>query len=408
MSKRRPKGTGSVRKEKLANGKVKWKGYVVCGYSTEGNPKRKCFSGDTQKEVQEKMAAFQVEQMNSVKVTSKKQSIKSNISLQDYVAYCLFKKQFNKLKETTLARYNCTLENQIEGSNLGKMPINTITNEDLEDYYDSLMEEYEMRESKRKKNPESYIKNVHKLINKSLKVAVKEGLIHENPASEIDLPKTMFEVEEERLMYFKEEEQKEFLKSAVGNRYYALFLMAFRTGLRQGELIGLRWSDINFDEKYVYVRRTTKTISVLDEERNKHYMTIETEPKTKSSKRKVPLTPELIEELKRHKKQLLKEQDKNYEVYFHFEDFVFPTEWGTMVDARNLTRTYQRILNRADISYRNFHSIRHTFATRLFEKGVAPKKVQKLMGHKDIATTMNIYTHINEEALYDDVALLDS
>lgn len=405
---RRTKGTGSLRKITLANGETKWKGTVVCGHSTDGKVKRKTFTGKLQKDVQMKMnKCYDEYHAKKQEQDALSPDATDTQTFEKYAIEWLFTKRYGELKETTIARYEGIITKFIEGSRLGKFKMNDITRESLREHYELLLDEYIGRESKRIKNPNSYIKNIHKVINSVLAEAASEGMILQNPASRMRLPKAIFQTKEERLLYFKETEQKAFLQVASTSRYYALFLMAFRTGLRQGELLGLRWSDIDFENNYVTVNRTVKSISVLDKNRKKTYKTIELPPKTLSSQRRVPLTPEVIRELKSYATKQEQEREAYKEIYFDKGDFVFTTKLGLMIDARNLTRAYTRLLKSTGIPHKGFHSIRHSYATRLFERGVAPKKVQKLMGHKDITTTMNIYTHINSEDLHDDVALLD-
>ena len=129
-------------------------------------------------------------------------------------------------------------------------------------------------------------------------------------------------------------------------------------------------------------------------------------PKTKSSIRTIPIPSNVSKELKRHKKQQDKEILKHGDLY-QKNGLVFCTELGNYIDTRNLTRSYARALAKADIQHKKFHSMRHTYATRLFEADVPIKTVQKLMGHSDITTTMNIYTHVMPEKMTEDVQKLN-
>ena len=134
---------------------------------------------------------------------------------------------------------------------------------------------------------------------------------------------------------------------------------------------------------------------------------LEHDPKTKSSIRTIPLPINIVKELKKHKAEQDKEILKNGELY-QKNNLVFCTELGGYLDTRNLTRSYARALAKAGIEHKKFHSMRHTYATRLFENDVPIKTVQSLMGHNDITTTMNIYTHVTPEKMTDEVQKLNS
>lgn len=117
------------------------------------------------------------------------------------------------------------------------------------------------------------------------------------------------------------------------------------------------------------------------------------EPKTKNSKRTIPIPSAIAVELKRHKIRQAEEKLKARDIYVD-NDLVFPNAIGEPTDAKNITRSYKRALRRADISYKNFHAMRHTYSTRLFEADIPLKTVQELLGHADISTTANVYTHV--------------
>lgn len=137
-------------------------------------------------------------------------------------------------------------------------------------------------------------------------------------------------------------------------------------------------------------------IAKVKSDGTRSWSVVEHTPKTLFSIRTIPIPTSVTNELKLHKERQDKEKEKNVEIY-EDNDLVFATETGNYIDTRNLTRSYERALAKANIPYRNFHSLRHTYATRLFEKDVPVKTVQALMGHKDITTTMNIYTHVIPE-----------
>ncbi|MCI5636626.1 MAG: site-specific integrase [Sarcina ventriculi] len=126
------------------------------------------------------------------------------------------------------------------------------------------------------------------------------------------------------------------------------------------------------------------------------YTTIIQPPKTETSIRTVPIPSNIIQKLKQFKITQNKERLSNGELYMP-SDLVFTTPIGTPINTSNLRKIYSRLLKKADINNIKFHALRHTYATRLFEEGVQIKTVQSLLGHSDINTTMNIYTHVTSD-----------
>lgn len=184
------------------------------------------------------------------------------------------------------------------------------------------------------------------------------------------------------------------------------FSLALGSGLRIGELLGLKWNDINFENKELKISRSIKRVKCFDENSDTKTKIIEQLPKTKYSIRTIPLPEVIINELKRHKNIILKERLKAGEIYKD-NDLVFPNEIGGYIDARNLTKRYKRVLSRANIPYRKFHALRHTYATRLFENGVSLKVIQVLLGHSSMEITANIYTHVLPDEKVRAVDVLD-
>lgn len=147
------------------------------------------------------------------------------------------------------------------------------------------------------------------------------------------------------------------------------------TGIRIGELLALRWEDIDFEKKLLYINHTITIMKNSDK-----IQWILGEPKTKKSKRVIPLPINILKELKKIKK---KNQSK----------FVITTRKNECVTIRSYQRTFEKILKKCNIPHQNFHSLRHTFATRALESGMDIKTLSELLGHQDAMITLNRYSH---------------
>jgi integrase len=175
-----------------------------------------------------------------------------------------------------------------------------------------------------------------------------------------------------------------FLETACGDRLEALFVLAIHTGLRQGELLGLKWEDVDLESGTLRVRRTlatTKSGPML------------TAPKTKGSRRSVKLTQGTLDALRSHLKRQL--QEIRAGSLWRENGLVFASETREPLDRRYLTsRRFKGLLESAGLPEIRFHDLRHTCATLLLSKNVNPKIVSEMLGHATIAITLDTYSHI--------------
>ena len=197
-----------------------------------------------------------------------------------------------------------------------------------------------------------------------IKQAVKWTLIPRNIAEYVDPPK----VPRKEINPLSEEQVKRLLEAAQGNKLEALYVLAVHTGMRSGELLGLRWKDVDLEGGIVQVRR-----SVF----NGH---IEA-PKSVKGNRSIKLTRTSIRALREHERT---------------SEWVFCTNVGTTISVHNLhNRSWKPLLLRAELPHTTrFHDLRHTCATLLLIKGVHPKIVQEMHGHSSITITLDTYSHV--------------
>ena len=182
------------------------------------------------------------------------------------------------------------------------------------------------------------------------------------------------------------EEQKLFLETIKETSNYNQYALLLQTGLRTGEMIGLRWADVDFKKRVLHIRRTMEFRQSTGE-------WITGEPKTKNSIRDIPLTQEAVNILKRQKEKLISLNVDSS----RFPDSVFLRKDGTPEKNTTYDSTLFYYCDKAGIRRFSMHVLRHTFATRCIESGMRPKTLQMILGHSTIGVTMNLYVHVTDE-----------
>lgn len=209
-----------------------------------------------------------------------------------------------------------------------------------------------------------------------------DGLIPRNAAASVRPPQPR----REEIRPLDRDQVRAFLDVVSGDRLEALYVIAITAGLRRGELLGLKWEDVDLDAGTLQVRRT------LSETRDGRVY----EPPKSGKGRGIRLTKRAVAALRAHRKAQLEERIARAKLGLWEENgLVFASEIGTPIQGRNMMRHYKIRLQRAglDTGFR-FHDLRHTCATLLLRQGVHVKFVQELLGHSDVALTLNVYSHI--------------
>jgi integrase len=221
---------------------------------------------------------------------------------------------------------------------------------------------------------------IHAVLHRSLKQAFKWGIIGRNPASVVTRPKVV----RKEMMTLNDNQVRTLILIAKGTRYEVLFWLAVTTGMRQGELLGLRWSDLDWRSKKLHVQRQLQRTSAGQ---------IFSEPKSAAGRRVIMLGDETIKKLRAHLGVLSQERQIAGEQWQE-NDLIFPSTKGTPWDQRNMYKYYKRFLRKAGLPDIRFHDLRHTAATLMLQQGVHPKVVQERLGHADITLTLNTYSHV--------------
>lgn len=375
----------TIYKKKIKNGKE----YYFYRLRHENLSTPKDIYATSVKELQEKIKAIKYELDNEI--------VTSNESFSIFLFNWLFDVKFLQVKPSTQERYEILYRKYIKDSRLSQIKIRDITLADIQTYYSKLL-----------KNGTSVncILNVNKLVTPCIRYAYNNNLILKDFTKSIILPKEDQQTKlnkENKVKPFTLDEQIRFISAIKGHELEILFITALNTGMRQGELFALTWKDINFKKLYIDVNKTAKGVTEVSKEGRKHWKTIVQTPKTVKSIRHIPIPYDLADLLKKHKIHQLELKLKLANQY-EDNDLVFCTMYGKYLNSSNVRKRFNTIIDNMNASNENdknkliaprrFHDLRHSYATRLFELREDPRTVQELMGHSNVATTSNTYTHV--------------
>lgn len=366
MAKKRGNGEGSITYHKAS------KRYI--GQYTKPNGKRGAVYGKTRAEVKEKLIKVLAE------IQTHTYTEKNDITLLELVKSIVEDKyNLNKIGESTYRTDLDTIK-RLESDEIGGIKIQKMTTEHLKEYHNRMVNKYEYSNTIIHKN--------YGLINQALRKSVAKGYIRYNLLeNKEELSKPKSKKMDKVVCSFTVKEQEKFLealKSYENTTYKNIMLLALFTGMRSGEILALKLSDIDFENNVIHIQRSMT--------RNKEGKTIiGKKTKTYNSRRDITMTDTI--------KKILKDSVRNFK--FNEEKLLFSRKnvdddkyWisGSMINS-----AFKRLCQKHNVGKGfdvNFHMLRHTYATRCIESGMQAKVLQKKLGHKDISVTLNTYTDI--------------
>jgi integrase len=361
-----------AKKGKRGNGEAdvyprKNKDGKVIGYrgpywvQTADGPKRRYVSGKTKTEARAKLAKARATRDEGLIFDTE------NMTLREYLERWLNDSVRARLRPSTYESYSWLIRKHIAPT-LGNVKLKALSAAHLQSFYCSKSDEGLTRT----------VEYLHDVLHAALKQAVRWGMVPRNVADAVDPPKT---AKKER-DYLSLEEVKILWEAAKGDRFETLYILAVTTGMRRGELLGLKWADIDLDREMLAVRRALapdgKTFTL---------------PKNGKG-RSIRLTPQAVKALERHRKAQDDERSKLGNVWKE-NGLVFPSTVGTPMNPDNLVyRSFKPLLRRAGLKEIRFHDLRHTFGYLMLEAGEHPKVVQEMLGHSQISLTLDTYSHV--------------
>ena len=377
MAKRRSNGEGSIVKNMRNGIQIGWRASITIGTDDKGKLIRKQFTGKTQQDVKYKLQEYKKQMLMGVLNEDK-------LTVSDWFYSWLFDYRKQDLKPKSFQRYHGIYKNYIENTDFGNIKLNDLRTTHLQRHYKKLLDNGVTPTT---------IRQINTNLKTCLNEAERQGYIQKNWCKLVTLPK---KEDNKEVKVLTKQEQEKFLEAIKGHELELLYIVALGTGLRIGEILGLKWSDIDFKNNELHVNRSLQKAAIYEDDKIVRYEVQETTPKTKNSLRTIPVPQNIIKKLIAHKKDqnelilLLQEEYDN-------KNYVFCNKLGKPIEDKRPGRNLKTILTSISIEPIKFHALRHTYATRLFEAGIPPKTVQHLMGHSDIETTMNIYTHVMKE-----------
>ena len=351
---------------------------ATIGKNPDGSRMRKQFLGASKKEAEQKGDEFLENLKNGLNLNFEA------MTLSELMKIWLFRIVKTNASDNTFDRYESVYRNYVASSNLAFLKVFKIERMHLQNHYSQMSED---------NFTYSQIFNLNKLLKMFFNYALDEGYIRKNPCIRLIIPKaTKSEDEPENIDPFTNDEVRRISEKASSSMKI-LFLMGLATGMRRGELLGLRVKDVNLDSGLINVQMALKKVKKFDSTGGHQRVTILEPPKTKTSIRSVPIPSALIENLRQH---LLSEEEKHLKLSesFSSESLFFTSETCTAFDGKNIGTAWKRLLKRVEVRYRSFHNIRHTYATRLFEARVPLITISRLLGHANTNITANIYISV--------------
>ena len=367
MAKRRANGEGSIRKRPDG----RWEGRYTAGRDPEtGKTVYKNVLGKTQAEVKAKLkqAIQETSEVDTLKAAQYTVGQWMDIWFENYAKI--------KVRPTSHQTYRGYIDNHIK-PNIGKIQLNKLTTLELQKLYKKLLSRGRVDRIEAKGQPKGLspktVRNIHQVISSAMDFAKAQKLIAVNPTDGCALPK----LEHREMKTLPVEQLASFLREAKESGVFEMYYIELATGLRRGELLGLKWEDLNLEQCTLRVQRQVSRINGE---------VVEAPLKTKNSYRTISLGTDAV--------GILKEQRKKC----GSSEYVFPSPTGGPISPDSVIQMLHRVLKRAGLPKVRFHDLRHTFATVALQNGVDIKTVSGMLGHYSAGFTLDTYAHVTTAA----------
>lgn len=335
-----------------------------CAAVTLDGGKRGYFYGPTQKAVQDKLRAAKRAIDDGLPVSSGRQKVSYFLDrwLREVAA--------PTVRPSTYILYRQLLSHHVIPT-VGHLPLAKLSPQDLTGLYGTLAQRLAPRS----------VGHVHRVLHRALRDALRWGLVARNVCDAVSPPK----VPRQEMRVLAPDQARALIAAVDGDPLEALYILAVTAGLRQGELLALKWRDFDADAGRLSVSRTVRYISGEG--------SIEGEPKSARGRRNVLLAPLAVASLRRHRARQTEQRLRA--IAWEDNDLIFGNEVGRHIEATNLLRrSFRPLLAQAGLPAVRFHDLRHTAATLLLLAGVHVKVVSEMLGHSSVSLTLDTYSHV--------------
>ena len=380
-SKKNAAGCGNIRKKIVKrNGKEYpyWEARYTVGFDPgTGKQIQKSVTGKTQKEVAQKLKELTAALDAGTYIAPNKMTVAQWLDTwqAEYLA---------NVKPSTVSSYEATIRNHLKPG-IGAIRLDALTTHDIQEFYNSLRSPTE----KRKDLSSKTIKNIHGILHHALQQAMLNNYIRTNPANACVLPK----VTKKKVKPMNEHQITDFLKAIKGHKYENMFLVALFTGIREGEVCGLQWECVDFDNGTILIDKQLQSLRGKVRGDREKYALI---PTKNGKERTITAAPFIMNLLWKTKRA----QDANRKDFgsdFQENGLVFTDEIGNRVTPQALYRAFKLVVTELGMKDVRFHDLRHSYAVDSLKSGDDVKTVQENLGHATAAFTLDVYGHVTEK-----------
>ena len=366
MAKRRPQGDGTIRKR--SDGR--WEARIIIGHKNDGSPMYKSAFAKTQKSALKQLHQL-LDLYRDVDLTEE-----CRMTLGEWMDKWMDEYMIFTIKENTIKGYRSQIDHQIKPF-IGHKQLASLTTADIQKFYNKIKKEGRVHPHPIHGHvlSDSMVRKIHMMLHEAMEVAVRERYIVRNPTDNTTIPKKT--TTEKQVL--DDSQLNRFLEAIQGEPYWHdFFYVEVMTGLRRGEICGIKWSDIDFNEGTLCIKRSVSTkegggVSIG-------------ETKTDAGVRTIIMPPSVATLLWKKRSDAINE-------------WVFP-HYTNPSDPLHPSSAYKKLktlLKRLELPLLRFHYLRHTFATQATDGGVDPKTLAGILGHTDASFTLDTYTHVTSD-----------
>ncbi len=374
-------GMGTIRKKTVCKGDKEyeyWEARYTVGFDPgTGKQVQKSVSGKTQKEVAQKLKELTAALDAGTYIAPSKVTVGQWLDVwqEDYLV---------NVRPSTVTSYEATIRNHIK-PRIGAIRLESLTTHDIQEFYNSLRTPSENRKALSSKT----IKNIHGILHHALQQAMLNNYIRTNPSNSCVIPRAT----KKKVKPLNEYQIADFLKAIKGHKYESMFLVALFTGIRQGEVCGLQWGCVDFDDGTILIDKQLQSLRGKTRGDSEKYSLV---PTKNGKERTITAAPYVMELLWKTKQS----QNANRKLWgnaFQENDLVFTDELGNRITPQALYRAFKIIVTESGMPMVRFHDLRHSYAVISLKSGDDVKTVQENLGHATAAFTLDTYGHVTEK-----------